>query len=264
MTNWRMMKNNTIDKNELPVLSFTDEKGLIEPKELAKHYNQLPKNCVFTFFKDVIDELLFEEKIDFLYMVHGENSFTIYNFKEYDCIIVHGIIGSSASGNLLEDLIALGVRNVVFCGGAGSLVKEQQVGKLVAVDSAIRDEGMSYHYLEDSDKVFAEPLYLGKFCNFLLQNRVIFQKGCTWTTDGFYRETKSKRDAFIKAGAITVDMEQAGMLAVSKYRNINYVGLLYCGDDVSQDSWDNRAWSRRGDIRRDMVELAVKFLDEQK
>src|SRR5574344_1371238 len=113
-----------------PILDFIDEKYLTNPEATTKGYKKIGKNLIFTFFKDVIDELMFEKEIDYCITLYGENSYTIYKFVNYDIYIVHGIIGCPASGAMLEELISLGVQNVIFAGGGGSLISTQEVGKL--------------------------------------------------------------------------------------------------------------------------------------
>ena len=50
-------------------------------------------------------------------------------------------------------------------------------------------------------------------------------------------------------GAKMVEMEQAGCIAVCKFRNVKYGAILYAGDDVSGKEWDNRDWAQRYGIR---------------
>ena len=50
---------------------------------------------------------------------------------------------------LLEILIELGVKRFINVGIAGGLQKTSHIGDVVVCTSAIRDEGVSYHYLED-------------------------------------------------------------------------------------------------------------------
>ena len=40
----------------------------------------------------------------------------------------------------------------MFCGGGGVLDKKIEVGQLLVVDGAIRDEGCSYHYNDSAQK----------------------------------------------------------------------------------------------------------------
>src|SRR4029450_1601955 len=56
-------------------------------------------------------------------------------------------IGAPGVVAILEELIALGVRRFVSIGTAGALAKRLRIGDFVICDRAIRDEGVSHHYL---------------------------------------------------------------------------------------------------------------------
>ena len=55
-----------------------------------------------------------------------------------------------------------------------------------------------------------------------------------------YRETPEMIAQRRKEGCITVEMETAAFFAVSKYYGISLAQLLYTGDDVSGEQWDER------------------------
>lgn len=254
-----------LPQKEIPLQEFDTEKdAIINPYFFSLKYDKLPSKLVMTFFHDVIDELLFEKKIDILYTLYGENNLVIYKYVDEDIIIIHAPLGSSASGGFLEELISLGVKDVCFCGGAGSLIKGHKVGDFVLVKSAIRDEGLSYHYLKPSREVKLNTPFVKKFESYIKNKGIPYRAGKTWTTDAFYRETFAKRNLRVKEGACIVEMEQAALIAVSKFRHINYAAIIYCGDDVSKESYDTRSWRKRDDIRRDMCDLCHDFLKELK
>jgi uridine phosphorylase len=64
-----------------------------------------------------------------------------------------GYVGAAGSAAFLEELIALGSDKFIVCGGAGVLRKDIAVGHLVIPTAAIRDEGVSYHYLAPAREV---------------------------------------------------------------------------------------------------------------
>ena len=65
-------------------------------------------------------------------------------------------------------------------------------------------------------------------------------RGLTWTTDAFFRETPAKVARRREQGCITVEMEASAMFACAAFRGVVYGQLLYAGDDVSADEWDHR------------------------
>ena len=58
------------------------------------------------------------------------------------------------AAGLLEEMIAWGCRKFIACGGCGVLAQEIAVGHLILVTSAVRDEGVSYHYLPPAREVY--------------------------------------------------------------------------------------------------------------
>jgi hypothetical protein len=56
-------------------------------------------------------------------------------------------IGAPAATGALEELAALGTTAVVSVGTAGSLQRDLKPGDMVLCEAAIRDEGVSHHYL---------------------------------------------------------------------------------------------------------------------
>jgi len=98
-----------------------------------------------------VNKLASRKEIEPYYEVAGENPFTIYRFvKEPDVLIVHGQVGCPACGGNLDLFNAFGVTKVMFCGGGGVLDRNIKVGQLLLVEGAIRDEGFSYHYVEQA------------------------------------------------------------------------------------------------------------------
>ncbi len=254
----------SILKKEFPILEFDDEKdALISPYKLKEKYGELESDMlVITFFKEVVKALIEEGKIKHYITVSGENDVVVYKFVDSNVLIIHGTVGCAACGGFLEDLIGLGVKKVMFCGGGGVLDKNIGVGELLVVEGAIRDEGFSYHYIAPSRVIYSQKDVSDKICTYLEENKLPYIRGITWTTDAFYRETKERIQLRKAEGAKIVEMEQAGCIAVAQFRNIKYGAIIYGGDDVSGTVWDKRNWrSRRGiryaliDICKDLVEI---------
>ena len=148
----------------------------------------------------------------------------------------------------------------MFCGGGGVLDKNIEVGQILVVDGAIRDEGFSYHYIEPSRYIYTEPEVTEKIIRYLEAHSISYIRGLTWTTDAVFRETKDKVKQRKAEGAKIVEMEQAGCIAVAQYRGFSYGALIYGGDDVSSKEWSDRGWRSRDGIRFDLVTLCKKLV----
>ena len=251
-----------IHKNEYPILEFDDNKeAKIDPKQKFAREVQLSSNkLVITFFKEVIKKLLKEGKIKEYRTLSGENDLLLYKYNDTDVLLIHGLVGCPATAGYLDALIGLGIEKVMFCGGGGILDNTIDVGELLVVEGAIRDEGFSYHYIKPSRIIYSQKEVRKKICVYLKENKIKFREGLSWTTDCIYRET----DELIKyrkaEGATIVEMEQSGCIAVSEYRGIQYGAILYSGDDVSKNSWDQRLSFSRNGIRYNLVQICMEIV----
>jgi uridine phosphorylase len=55
-----------------------------------------------------------------------------------------------------------------------------------------------------------------------------------------------------------VEMEAAALFAVAAFRGVTIGQLLYAGDDLSGEAWDQRGWDTHGSARRLLFELALE------
>jgi uncharacterized protein (DUF952 family)/purine-nucleoside phosphorylase len=152
-------------------------------------------------------------------------------------------VGGPTAAVALEELIALGCSRFVMCGGAGSLRSEQALGQVVLVDVAVRDEGLSHHYLPAASDVLTAPWALEQASAILARIGVDHQVGATWSTDALYRETPARIARRKAQGCLTVEMEVASLLAVAQFRQVPLVPMLFCGDDLGGEAWDFRDWT---------------------
>jgi len=120
------------------------------------------------------------------------------------------------------------------------LKSELSRGAVVVPNTAIRDEGMSYHYLPPSRTVEADLAVIQKLVQVLENHGVNYEVGRTWTTDAYYRETKGKIAERKMEGCLTVEMECSALFAIAKFRNVLLGQYLLAGDDCGGTAWDQR------------------------
>jgi len=66
-------------------------------------------------------------------------------------------VGAPVTALLMEELVARGAEQFLALGHVGSLQPDVELGDLVVVDRALRDEGTSHHYLDAGAYVDATP-----------------------------------------------------------------------------------------------------------
>lgn len=249
-----------ISENNYPILEFDDAKtAKINPVLFVDRPFE-EDMLIITFFPEVLDKLADEGMISLERTISGENPVKIYRFSDENILITLGQVGCPACAGNLDLFHAMGITRVMFCGGGGVLDKNIEVGQILVVDGAIRDEGFSYHYIEPARQIYTDSDVTGKITQYLEEHSISYIRGLTWTTDAIFRETFDRIARRKEEGAKIVEMEQAGCIAVSKFRGFKYGALIYGGDDVSQDEWSNRGWRSREGIRYDLVMLCKRLV----
>ena len=250
-----------IHKNEWPVLEFDDNPvAKLNPSHYSGEGFDTDK-MVITFFPEVIDKLFKSGKLQISTVIPGENSITVYRFTEKpDVLLTHGQVGCPACGGNLDLYNAMGIKKAMICGGGGVLVKDMDVGQILVVEGAIRDEGFSYQYIPASRVIYTNPSVTKTITEYMDKHEVSYLRGLTWTTDAIFRETADRIELRKQEGAKIVEMEQAGCIAVSQFRNFSYGALIYSGDDLSGEEWDGRKWRSREGVRYDLVQLCSELV----
>ncbi|MFN8375430.1 MAG: nucleoside phosphorylase [Anaerolineae bacterium] len=245
---------------DYPILEYDPTPtALIEPSQVLKPLDTMPERCVMCFFQKVIAQVCEgAEKVTDLGSEIGKNPVYALHVNGERIAVVHPGVGAPLSAGFMDELIALGVRKFVACGGAGVLNREIAVGHVVVPDSAVRDEGTSYHYLPPAREVSGSPEGVKAIVETLEEHGVPYIVGKTWTTDGLYRETPARIARRKAEGCITVEMEAAAFFAVAQFRGVSFGQLLYGGDDISGEAWDHRDWHRRADVRERLFWLAAE------
>ena len=244
-----------------PILEFDQEaQAIIEPSRVVKPMD-IPKQAVVCFFQDVITSLLEDNHLRLIAQQHREIGWHPVYEMAMDgrrIAVFHPGIGAPLAAGLLEEVIALGCRKFIACGGAGVLDRQIAVGHLIVPTSAVRDEGTSYHYLPPSREVAAAPEAVAAIERALQANHCEYLLAKTWTTDAIYRETSAKVQLRRNEGCLTVEMEAAAFFAVASFRNAVFGQILYGGDDVSGADWDARHWDKRATVREKLFWLAAE------
>jgi uridine phosphorylase len=251
-----------VKKEKYPILEFDDTQAAkIEPSFGHKKTEGFDY-CVITFFREVLESMEKDGRIKVVQYLNCETlDIPIYEM-EYMGKKVHlslGYVGAAGSAAFLDELIALGFNKFIVCGAAGVLRKDIAVGHLVIPVSAVRDEGVSYHYLAPSREVECNLEGVARIEEDFKKNKIAYIKAKTWTTDAFYRETEKKVELRKSEGCVTVEMEAAAFFAVAKFRDVKLGQILYGDDDLSGVDWDGRKWHDRVDIRKNLVEISIRI-----
>lgn len=239
-----------------PILEFDAAEAIIEPA-IRQGLLDVPVAAVACFFPPLIDALVASHDGVTIVKLPSMQSLHVIQWNGQPLAIFYPGMGSGLSAVVLDRVIAMGCRSIVACGGAGALV-DLPLGHVVIPSSAIRDDGASYHYLAPSREVQTVPRVLEILIALASKGGDSFSVGKTWTTDGFFRTTRSKLDRRVLEGCITVEMEVASLLAVAERRGIDFGQYLFAADNLAGSEWEHRGWVQAVDAQRRVFELAAE------
>src|SRR5260221_1537941 len=141
-----------------PILEFDPTReGIIGPSKIMKP-RDVPEHAVACFFQDVIAQLSQEHTVKVVKHLRSEiGRHPVYelDLQGRRLAVFHPGVGAPLAAAFLEEMIAIGSRKFIVCGGAGVLRSEIAVGHVLVPTVAVRDEGTSYHYLPPGREVAA-------------------------------------------------------------------------------------------------------------
>ncbi|MEW5991605.1 MAG: nucleoside phosphorylase [Chloroflexota bacterium] len=249
------------DAFRMPLLEFDPATSAVVEPSVAIRRIDAPEAFVLCFFPDAIDRLV--KALDGRQITTLGSEMGVHPVFE---VIAEGQrlglalagVGAPLAAGWLDELIALGGRRFVVAGGAGALVPDLALGHVIVPTAAVRDEGTSFHYAPASRSIGPTDDALAAVIATLDRRAIPYRTGLTWTTDGFYRETRAKVEARVAEGCITVEMEAAALFAVARFRGVSLAQMLYAGDDLSGDVWDPRGWQVHVTGRDLLLRLAIE------
>jgi uridine phosphorylase len=147
-------------------------------------------------------------------------------------------IGAPAAAAALEELAATGTSAFVSVGTAGSLQRDLDVGDLVLCAAAIRDEGVSHHYLPPAKLATAPAAMSAALAAALTGAGVRFRAGTSWTIDTPYRETVAEARHYQDEGVLCVEMEAAALFAVAQVRGLQVASAFVISDSLADLVWN--------------------------
>lgn len=235
-----------------------------DPYEVENVIENFPKTGVTCFSKRLFDQLVskFETK-EIALSSNGNGKLPIYkiNYDGEDIALFMSRVGASVCTVQYEELFAMGLERIIVFGTCGVLDKSIDDLAIIIPNSAIRDEGTSYHYVKSSREIIVNPKYQEEFVKLLKKHNYSYITGKVWTTDAPYRETKKKVLNRKKEGCICVDMECSAIAALAKFRNKEIFQFFYAADNLDSAKWDKRSLgnSEKLSDKEKIGLLAIKF-----
>lgn len=215
---------------------ITPQQHFLAEKEDYKDFHP-PKSIILCFESSLMDHAKSAKHTTHRAFWTGEMIY--FDDLNHEVALVGNFgIGGPAASQMLEILIAAGVKQFIVIGHAGGLQKSNPIGSVILTDKAVRDEGVSHHYLKPEKYAYPSSKLSDQLQKQLEKSGINCRIGSSWTIDSMYRETKGEVQQYAAEGIATVEMELASLFAVATFRKVELASLLVISDLVAFEKWD--------------------------
>jgi len=227
-----------------------DPKAVINPEDIYKKIDNFPEIVVSCFSRSIIEKYRTLYNGELIFITENDNNTQpaykiTYKGKEIVLFMMRN--GSSSVGNV-EELFAYGMKKLIIFGSCGVLDKKLKTSEIIVPTAAIRDEGVSYHYIEPNDEIVIcnkNSEILEKVLN---EHGYKYYKGKTWTISTMFRETERKVEKRKNVGCIAVEQECASLAAVCQFRKVSFLPFFYITDNLDSDNWERGILGKEFDM----------------
>jgi hypothetical protein len=164
----------------------------------------------------------------------AEHPFAVFEHERIPMVIGRSAKGSYAAGGL-DEMIALGARHIIFLGGSGTISHDVQVDDLFVPTRALRDEGVSYHYIPPGRWAYPSARLTASLLAVSDGARRPVKLGPNWTITAHFRQAISRLRTFRAEGCLVVNNESAPAFAVGTARGVDVAALLDVGDTLADE-----------------------------
>lgn len=224
-----------IKRNEIPILEYDDSSPEVIPPDHDWIAGKLPEKCLFAFLGDVVHEYAAKKNAkvaETLITVSHDIKIYVVHEEDEEICLVQSPICAAASAQVLDTLVSCGCKKVIAVGSCGVLADIEENAFIVPI-RALRAEGTSYHYLPASRFIELDEDPISVVKETLKSHGFPFVTCTTWSTDGFFRETKDMVKYRLEEGCSVVEMECAALAACCRLRGAKFGQVLFTADSLA-------------------------------
>mgnify|MGYP001081937883 CR=1 FL=1 len=183
-------------------------------------------------------------------------------------------IGCPSAAIAVDELIRIGADTFIRVGTSGAVQPGIKTGDVAIVNSAIRDEGTTRHYMPIEFPAVADVDVVVALRSAAQNLGIPFHIGPTQSKDSFYGEVEPDRmplntrlnerwKAWVDGGAICSEMEAAAIFIISSIHRVRAGGVMLMGSLEGNETPEERMalWDINRAIRVGIE--GVKLLIEQ-
>lgn len=241
---------------------FDSSPPVLKPADIVRTFTKksfaelkLPQRAIITF--NIGDAKSLLTNSHYQRLKAWESFRNLFWIADSKTIVIRSYFGGPNIAALVEELSAFGVREFVLWGYCGGISDDVSIGDLLIAKGALRDDGVSYHYLNNDD----EFVYTNWFVKW---QKTAALSGITpsliWSCDALYRETRKKINAYKDKGIHGVEMEVASFYAVCKAKRLKGIAFLVVSDTFRGNRWKPGFFQ---ESFREGTKRLKKFLFEQ-
>jgi uridine phosphorylase len=145
--------------------------------------------------------------------------------------------GSSIVVELAEEMAVLGAKKMIMMTWAGALQPDLKPGDIVVCNRALRDDGVSQHYLPPAKYIDGDQQLASQLVAAIQARGAQCDVGVTWTSSAPYRETREEVRQYQAEGVKVVEMESAGLFTIGQVRSIPTASVVVIMDSLATLEW---------------------------
>ncbi|MBP1751071.1 MAG: uridine phosphorylase [Deltaproteobacteria bacterium] len=240
---------------------FDPSRAILEPRFLVTSFTRktdyelaLPERAIITFSNGDLRRLTEKGQVS---VVAPWQPFRMIYSLSASTVAVNSFFGGPNIAALVEELSSFGVREFILWGYCGGISASSRIGSLYIAGRALREDGISYHYLED-DNEFVSSDWVKEW--FPVAEHEGFQCADVWSTDAIYRETHQKIADYVRRGITAVEMETASLYAVCQAKGLKAAAFLIVSDLVNTGTWQGGFHTRPF---KESVRTMARFITEK-
>ena len=151
----------------------------------------------------------------------------IGTYKGMKVIGISTGMGGSSVAIAIEELKNIGVHTMIRIGSAGAMQKGIDLGDLIIVEGAIRDEGTSKNYIDSIYPAVPDYRLINHCAQVAKENNYPFHTGIVLSHESFYYdEDQQDCEKWSKKGVLGSDFETVALFTVGRLRNIYTASIL--------------------------------------
>lgn len=148
-------------------------------------------------------------------------------YKGVKVMVVSTGIGGASTGIAVEELKNIGVKTLIRIGSCGALQPGIKLGDLIIANGAVRDDGTSLTYIENSYPAVPDTEVLISLMESAKRLKYTYHCGRIRSHDSFYTDREEQIDAYwAKAGILGSDMESSALFVIGGLRKLRTASIL--------------------------------------